>query len=255
MSKTVIEAKILSQDCIATDIYSMVIEAPSIAREACPGQFLSLYTSDSGKLLPRPISICDADAEAGSIRMVYRIAGEGTRMFSALAAGDTIRVAGPMGNGYTLSDKPAIVIGGGIGIPPMLFLAKKLQAKKTIVLGFRDEEFLSEEFAPYGEVVKSSDAGNIGFKGTVMDAIRKAGVTGEVIYACGPTPMLKAIQTYAAEQGLQAYISLEERMACGIGACLACVCKTKEIDDHSKVNNTRICADGPVFDAGKVVLS
>ncbi len=254
MSKTVIEAKILSQDCIATDIYSMVIEAPSIACEARPGQFLSLYTSDSGKLLPRPISICDADAEAGSIRMVYRIAGEGTRLFSALTAGDTIRVAGPMGNGYTLLDKSAILIGGGIGIPPMLFLAKKLEAKKTIVLGFRDEEFLSDEFAPYGEIVKASDAGNIGFKGTVMDAIREAGVTGEVIYACGPTPMLKAIQTYAAEQGLLAYISLEERMACGIGACLACVCKTKEIDDHSKVNNTRICADGPVFNAGKVVL-
>ena len=136
----------------------------------------------------------------------------------------------------------------------MLQLAKELTCEKSIVLGFRDEEFLSEEFEPYGTVYKSSDNGAIGVKGTVMDAIREYGIKGTEIYACGPTPMLRAIQSYALEHGIEAQLSLEERMACGVGACLACVCKSKEIDDHSQVKNKRVCKDGPVFYAEEVEL-
>ena len=178
--------------------------------------------------------------------------GDGTREFSTLTSDHTIEVLGPLGNGFTQEGNKAIIIGGGIGIPPMLELAKELDCEKSIVLGFRDEEFLSEEFEPYGKVYKSSDAGNIGVKGTVMDAIKEYGISGDIIYACGPVPMLRAISDYALSNGIKAQISMEEKMACGIGACLACVCKSKDIDAHSKVNNKRVCKEGPVFYAGEV---
>lgn len=252
MGKVKIKANIVRQENIATDIYSMIISAKEIANQAVPGQFVDLYSSDGSKLLPRPISICEIDKEAGTLRLVYRVAGQGTKEFSTLTSEHTIDVLGPLGNGFTLKDKKAILIGGGIGIPPMLQLAKTLNCEKSIVLGYRDEEFLSSEFEAYGSVYKSSDNGTIGVKGTVMDAIKEYGITGDVIYACGPTPMLKAIQAYALENGIEAQLSLEERMACGVGACLACVCKSKEVDDHSKVNNKRICKDGPVFLAQEV---
>lgn len=254
MGKIKMEAKIIRQDEIATDIYSMVIDAPEIASQAVPGQFIDVYSADGSKLLPRPISLCEIDRAAGTLRIVYRIAGKGTKEFSMLTSDHTITILGPLGNGFTKMDKKAILIGGGIGIPPMLQLAKELTCEKSIVLGFRDEEFLSEEFEPYGTVYKSSDNGAIGVKGTVMDAIREYGIEGTEIYACGPTPMLRAIQSYALEHGIEAQLSLEERMACGVGACLACVCKSKEIDDHSQVKNKRVCKDGPVFYAEEVEL-
>ena len=225
-----------------------------IAECAKPGQFVDLYSSDKSRLLPRPISLCGIDKENGILRLVYRIAGAGTKEFSALSAGHTIDVLGPLGNGFTPEGKKAIIIGGGIGIPPMLQLAKSLDCEKSIVLGYRDEEFLSDEFKPYGDVYMSSDTGFTGVKGTVMDAIREYGITGDIIYACGPTPMLRAVRDYALENGIKAQLSLEERMACGVGACLACVCKSTDIDDHSKVNNKRVCKDGPVFYAEEVEL-
>ena len=254
MGKIKMTAKIIRQEMIGTDIFSMVIEAKDIAVQARPGQFVDLYSADGSKLLPRPISLCEIDREAGTLRLVYRIAGKGTAEFAKLTAGHTIDVLGPLGNGFNLEDGKAILIGGGIGIPPMLQLAKELNCDKSIDLGYRDEEFLSEEFAPYGDVYKSSDNGAIGVKGTVMDAIKEYGIEGTHIYACGPTPMLRAIQQYALSNGIRAQLSLEERMACGVGACLACVCKSKEVDHHSNVNNKRVCKDGPVFYAEEVEL-
>ena len=146
-------------------------------------------------------------------------------------------------------------MGGGIGIPPMLQLAKELSAMGATVqavLGYRDETFLDDAFVPYADVFYASEDGTHGVKGNVMDALREYGITGDTIYACGPTPMLRAIQSYALEQGIEAQLSLEEKMACGIGACLACVCKSKEKDHHTNVHNKRICKDGPVFLAGEV---
>ncbi len=254
MGKIKMTANIIRQEMIGTDIFSMIIQAKEIAVQAKPGQFVDLYSADGSKLLPRPISLCEIDREAGTLRLVYRIAGKGTAEFSKLTSEHTIDVLGPLGNGFNLEDGKAILIGGGIGIPPMLQLAKELKCEKSIVLGYRDEEFLSEEFKPYGEVYKSSDNGAIGVKGTVMDAIKEYGIEGTHIYACGPTPMLRAIQQYALENGIRAQLSLEERMACGVGACLACVCKSKEVDHHSNVNNKRVCKDGPVFYAEEVEL-
>ncbi len=254
MSSNKITVKVLKQEQLGTDVFSMVLSASEIAKEAKAGQFVALYTKDGSKLLPRPISICEIDKDAGTIRLVYRVVGAGTSEFSAYQDGDDCLVMGPLGNGFTLRDKKAILIGGGIGIPPMLQLAKSLECEKSIVLGYRDEIFLEEEFRPYGEVYMASEDGMHGTKGTVLDAIRECAVTGDVIYACGPTPMLRAIKEFALANGMEAQISLEEKMACGIGACLACVCKTKEKDEHSNVHNKRICKDGPVFFAEEVEI-
>ena len=240
-------AVIVSQKCIGTDIYDMVLSFPKGAKEAKPGQFIAMYCEDGTKLLPRPISICGIDAEKGTLRVVYRIAGEGTRLFSEMKEGDSLEVLGPLGNGFTMKEEKAIIVGGGIGIPPMLELAKQLSCEKTVVLGYRDELFLKEEFDACADVVVATEDGSCGTKGTVIDAINEANVDGAVIYACGPMPMLKALAEYAEAHDMEAQISLEERMACGIGACLGCVCKTKEKDAHSNVNNKRICKDGPVF--------
>ena len=247
MGKLKMTAKVVSQETLATDVYSLVLEAPEIASQAIAGQFVSVYTHDGSKMLPRPISLCGIDREAGTLRLVYRVVGFGTKEFSQLKAGDTVDILGPLGNGFMKSDKKAILIGGGIGIPPMLQLAKELDCEKSVVLGYRDEIFLNEEFEPYAQVYMSSEDGQHGVKGNVIDAIKEYGVDGAVIYACGPTPMLRGIKAYAMENGIECQISMEEKMACGVGACLACVCKTKEKDHHSNVHNKRICKDGPVF--------
>lgn len=241
---------IVSQEKLAGDVYSLWIDTKDIALNARPGQFISIYSGDGSRLLPRPISICETDGSR--LRMVYRTVGKGTNEFSTYNSGDRLNVVGPLGNGYTLDNKKAILFGGGIGIPPMLELAKQLKCEKSIVLGYRDELFLNDEFTKYGDVYIATEDGSAGTKGNVLDAVKANNITADIIYACGPKPMLRAIKTFAEENGIEAYISLEEKMACGIGACLACVCKTKDVDHHSNVNNARICKDGPVFNAKEV---
>ena len=245
-------AVVVSQEQLANGIFSMWIQTEAAA-SAKPGQFISMYTNDGTKLLPRPISICEIDKEAGQLRVVYRVTSEqaGTKQFSQMKAGDIIPVIGPLGNGFPLEKaegKKAFLMGGGIGVPPILELAKQLNCEKQIVVGYRDADtFLKEQFEANGSVYISTEDGSVGTKGNVMNAIAENGLTADIIYACGPTPMLRAIKNYAEENGIECYISLEERMACGIGACLACVCKSKEKDHHTNVHNKRICKEGPVF--------
>lgn len=256
MAKVMESARVASQDKLADGVYSMWIETEKIAKEAVPGQFISLYTKDNSKLLPRPISICEIDREKGLIRIVYRVLGSGTEEFSYYKEGDYAEILGPLGNGFPLeagsAGKRAFIIGGGIGIPPMLELSKHLDCEKQIILGYRDTMFLEDEFTPYGTTFVATEDGSQGTKGNVLDAVREHGLSADVIFACGPTPMLKAIKAYARENEIECYLSLEERMACGIGACLACVCKSSEVDEHSMVHNKRVCKDGPVFRAEEV---
>ena len=246
-------AVVISQEMLADGIFSMWLRTEA-SQMAVPGQFISMYTNDGTKLLPRPISICEIDKEEGALRVVYRVTGEntGTKQFSECKPGDTIPVIGPLGNGFPLEKaegKKAFLMGGGIGVPPILELAKQLNAaEKQIVMGYRDANtFLKKQFEENGTVYVSTEDGSVGTKGNVMDAIRENGLTADIIYACGPTPMLRAIKNFAESNGIECYISLEEKMACGIGACLACVCKSKEKDHHTNVHNKRICKDGPVF--------
>ncbi len=247
-------AVVLSQKELAPDIFSMWI-LTDIAAQAKPGQFISVYSHDGSRLLPRPISICEADGEGRRLRIVYRIAGKGTAEFSKYNEGDPIDIMGPLGNGFPQEGEKVFLIGGGIGVPPMLEMAKQLKCEKQIILGYRDQAlFLKDKFEKYGEVYVATEDGSAGTKGNVLDAIRANNLKGDVIYACGPTPMLRAIKQYAEENNIKCYISLEEKMACGIGACLACVCKSKDVDHHSNVHNKRICKDGPVFLAGEVEL-
>ena len=251
-------ATVVSQEQIASDVYSMWIQTEQIAEEAKPGQ--SLYCADKSRLLPRPISLCEIDRGKGRVRLVYRVVGKGTDEFSRLRAGDTVEILGPLGNGFPLEEargKRVLLMGGGIGIPPMLETAKQLDAEKMIVSGYRDELFLTEDFAEAGELylaVEHPGEGVICTEGNVLDAVRENELEADVIFACGPTPMLRAIKSYALEKEIPCWISMEEKMACGIGACLACVCQSKEIDGHSHVHNKRICKDGPVFLSTEVEL-
>lgn len=247
---------------LTADICSMWIEEPVMAETAKAGQFITVYTESVARLLPRPISICEIDKEKGRLRLVFRIVGEGTKEFSQKKAGDTISIMGPLGNGYTLQGKKTLLFGGGIGIPPMLELAKQLSNsignfsdKVQVVLGYRDSQlFLKEEFEKYATVYIATEDGSVGIKGNVLDVVREKQLTADMIFACGPKPMLRNIKEFARKNHILAQFSLEEKMACGIGACLACVCESNEVDRHSNVYNKRVCKDGPVFYAEEIKL-
>lgn len=247
-------ATVIEQKKIASDVYSLWLQTEQIAKEAKPGQFISVYSKDESRMLPRPISICEIDREAGKLRIVYRVVGQGTEEFSRLAAGEKAEILGPLGNGFPLKKKKAFLMGGGIGIPPMVQLARELDGEVQIIAGYRDELFLTGELAANGALYIATEDGSAGTKGNVMDAIRENGLSADVIYACGPKPMLRAVKAYAEENKIECYLSMEERMACGIGACLACVCQSKEVDGHTHVHNKRICKDGPVFLSTEVEL-
>lgn len=257
MQKKKVVAKVLSQTQLAEGIYDMWIST-ELALGAKPGQFICLYTKDASALLPRPISICEVNREKQALRIVYRVAGKGTAEFATYQAGDSVEILGTLGNGFPVEKakgKKVFLMGGGIGIPPMLQLAKEMDATKQIVVGYRDSQtFLRQDLEKYGQVYIATEDGSVGTKGNVMNAISENGIDADVIFACGPMPMLRAIKKYAQESGIDAYISLEEHMACGVGACLGCVVKTKEIDHHSHVHNARICTDGPVFEAREVEI-
>lgn len=256
MAKVKENAVVASQTQLGDDVYSMWIKTTEITAQAEPGQFVSVYAKDGAKLLPRPISICETEKDKGLLRLVYRVVGGGTEEFSHYKAGDNLEIMGPLGNGFPLDagrkGKTAFLIGGGIGIPPMLELAKHLPCEKQVVLGYRDVLFLNEEIQPYGNTFIATEDGSAGTRGNVLDAIREHDLKADVMFACGPTPMLKALKAYALEHGMECYLSLEEKMACGIGACLACVCKSTQLDEHSMVNNKRVCKEGPVFKAEEV---
>lgn len=260
MAKLQCTAKVTAVTPLAEGIISMWLLAPEIVSQAVPGQFISLYCKNRDTLLPRPISLCELNREEGTLRIVFRIVGTGTKEFSEMNPGDALRVLGPLGNGFPVSECPtgtsAILIGGGIGIPPLLQLSKEIEGMVTVVVGYRNSAaFLREEFENAADrVVIATEDGSLGTKGNVLDAIRSGHISGDVIYSCGPAPMLRGVKEWGLEKQIPAWLSMEEKMACGIGACLACVCSSTEVDKHSNVQNKRVCKDGPVFLSTEIEL-
>lgn len=258
--KKKIKTKIISRAEISEDIYDLWIDT-ELALTARAGQFVGVFLNNESMLLPRPISICEADRVKGRLRLVYRTAGQGTQELAAYQEGESISILGNLGNGFPLAaaaGKRVLLMGGGIGIPPMLQLAKDLQQEGRsqsveAAAGYRNNQlFLKKDMEKYVKVYAATEDGSTGTAGNVLNAVSDNDLEADIIMACGPMPMLRAIKRYAQENHIQAYISLEERMACGVGACLGCVCRTTKKDAHSHVNHARICTDGPVFNADDV---
>ena len=258
MAKLKMKSTVIEQKMIADGICSMWLDAKEVAVQAKPGQFISVYRNDKSRVLPRPISICEIDREKGTLRIVYRVVGKGTEEFSKAEAGDSFEILGPLGNGFPIEEakgKKVLMIGGGIGVPPMLQTAKEIEGEAIIVSGYRNQDlFLKEELESAGTLFIATEDGSVGTKGNVVDAIRENQIEADMMFACGPKPMLRALKNYALEKGIPCWISMEEKMACGVGACLACVCQSKDVDSHSHVHNKRICKDGPVFLSTEVEL-
>ena len=248
-------AVVYSQEELAPGIFSMWI-VTDIADEARPGQFISVYSQDGSRLLPRPISICEADPDEGRLRIVYRIAGKGTDEFSKYVSGDPIDIMGPLGNGFPQEGENVFLIGGGIGTPPMLECAKFYGKSAIVITGFRSASavILQKEFKRTGaEVILCTDDGTAGEKGFVTGPLRRCLERGsaDLICACGPNGMLSGVVSLAKEFGVACEVSLEERMGCGVGACLVCACKSVK---NGEEYYARVCKDGPVFNAEEVTL-
>lgn len=254
------EMKVISHRTIAHQIYEMVLEGDLAKNMKMPGQFVHIKVAPGvDPLLRRPISICDADPENGRVTLIYRAEGKGTAILAKTAPGETVDVLGPLGNGFPADEaKPgqtALLVGGGIGVPPLYNLSKQLNLNgvRTVhVIGFASKRdvFYAEKFAELGDVYTATADGTEGQQGFVTDVIRDKQLSFDVLYACGPTPMLRALdEQYKDRKG---FLSLEERMGCGIGACYACVCKLQ--NDPEGTSYRRICKEGPVFPIGEVLI-
>lgn len=239
-------SKVLKNELIKNDIYKMRLEGEF---NALPGQFINIKLNSDKLLLRRPISVYDCTNEY--LEVIYRVVGEGTKLLSEAKEGDMLDILGPLGSSYPLyNDKNILIIGGGIGVPPLHYLAKKLNNKNiTFVLGFRDKAniILKDELEKYGRVIVTTDDGSYGFHGNVLNAVDEYKLDFDVVYACGPTKMLEFIDK-KYEKIKEGYISFEERMACGMGICYGCVCKPKKIENGM----LRVCKEGPVFKLGVI---
>ncbi|MCQ2417959.1 MAG: dihydroorotate dehydrogenase electron transfer subunit [Oscillospiraceae bacterium] len=237
--------------------WSMEILCPEVAAKAQPGQFVNILP-EGGFTLRRPISICEIDKQAGTLRIVFEVRGKGTAALAQLRAGDTVNMLAPLGHGFSLPDSSehVILVGGGIGTPPMLPLAQYFGKNAVVISGFRNQNaaILQEDFKAAGaKTILCTDDGSAGQKGlvTVPLAEEIQAQKPALICACGPMPMLKATAALAMENGIPCQVSLEERMGCGIGACLVCACRTKDAEGAEQYQH--VCKNGPVFNAEEVV--
>jgi len=259
---------VIVNKAIAKDIYEMTIGGETLVktcRKAKAGQFINIYLKDKSTLLPRPISICQIGEE--SLDIVYKVIGKGTEELSHYKAGEDVKISNGLGNGYVLDDKgewntshenntkkECILVGGGVGIPPLIQLAKELknrQVRITMVLGFQEEAFLLEEAECHcDQLYISTEKGTKGYHGNVVQLIKEKKIFGDEFYSCGPKAMLKALAEYCQNIKVPIQVSLEERMGCGYGACVGCTCKVVE---EGKTVQKSVCKDGPVF-SGEEVL-
>lgn len=248
--------KVLENEKVNEKYYKLVLDAKDIALIALPGQFLMLKVcSGSEPLLRRPISIHNCSGK--KVELLYEVVGKGTEILANIKSGEFIEVIGPLGNGFNIKNTNCIIVAGGMGVAPLVFLAQKLKQNRLnslVLIGGRSKEQIlcEKEFKTLGfKVLTAADDGSKGFKGRVTELLNRELLTEDrvarTIYACGPKPMLKELQRIAGEKNIQAQVSLEAHMACGIGACLGCVVNTKE-------GFKRVCKDGPVFEASQIVF-
>ena len=253
--------KLVKKEELMQDLFKFSVESSEITQNAKPGQFLEIRVSDNiDPFLRRPISIYNIDKENNIIEFVFQIRGKGTKILSEKKEGDFIDVLGPLGNGtFEVEDQENVmIIGGGIGIFPLYELTKQLKNKSNtrVYLGFRNENYvvLEKEFQEIANsVIVTTDDGSYGNKGFAIEYMKKDILKNkpDIIYACGPLAMLKIIQELSIAENIPCQISLEERMGCGIGACLGCAVKI--IDGHD-TKYGHVCKDGPVFWANQVEI-
>ena len=248
--------KILTMEEIIPDVFDVTVESEAMAAETKPGQFLHIDCGDAANnLLRRPISICDA--YDGKVRFLFERKGSGTAALAQKRAGDVLDIIGPVGNSFAIPEnvKKPIVIGGGIGVFPLYLLCKQFE-NPTCLLGFRskDRVCMEEEFRAVADTTVATDDGSYGYNGyavTLLEEMLKKG-EGDIVYSCGPMPMLRAVKKIAEENGVRCQLSLEQRMGCGIGACLVCTCETTSNGTHK---HKRVCKNGPVFWSSEVTLN
>ena len=268
MTKAIIEAQIIDHTEITRDVYRITLQCGSFLSGVSPGQFINLYLNDKSMLLPRPLSICRAEADR--VVLVYRVVGKGTKELSGYQSGGSLLISTPLGRGYDLDDVfrtldgrsgygRIALVAGGLGVPPMVELAKAIRKRMTgrikliAALGFRDETFLIEELESFcDEVQIAVENGSAGFQGNVLAMMEKQGAEADYYLSCGPRPMLKALAVICSGRNKPLQVSLEERMGCGYGACVGCACKTKDRDSGT-VKQKKVCKDGPVFFGEEVV--
>lgn len=252
-----LKAELVSQTEIAYSIFEVIVYHEAIDEQFQPGQFVHVKAGfGSDPLLRRPISICHVDPEKHLLTMIYRAEGKGTRLLAKMVPGVEVDLLGPLGQGFPVESvgagETAWLVGGGIGVPPLYYLSEELTKRGVTVKhvhGFQTESvvFYEEKFKALGPVTITTADGSYGEKGFVTTQLDH---DADYLFACGPSPMLRALESHPAKKGV--YLSLEQRMGCGIGACLACVCHVQ--GDETGLAYRKVCSDGPVFRAGEVVL-
>ena len=258
-----LKARVLENKKILPDFYEMVLSAPAIAAEAVPGQFLMVKTSPTlVPFLRRPISLSRIKAKEGTITLIYQVVGSGTKLLSEISTSSEIDVVGPLGNGFTWSDEDKVVavVGGGCGIAPLVALTEELLKAGKEVFAFlgaqsKDKLLSDEYFAELGaKVMVATDDGSLGRKGFVTQILEEVMNTTRFdrVYCCGPLPMTKAVVKLTKEALIPCQVSLEERMGCGVGACLGCVCKIRS--EEGSLTYKKVCHDGPVFTSSEVIF-
>jgi dihydroorotate dehydrogenase electron transfer subunit len=246
------EMQIIKTSVIAQDTVEMVLKNRHVSGHALPGQFLHIHVE--GHTLRRPISIADVNKDKETVTILFKIVGPGTQRLASYKTGMGINALGPNGNGFPLLARPGktvLLAGGGIGVPPLYYLGKTLVnhgVNVISVLGFQSKPYIFYEkaFNQLGKTFIVTDDGSYGEKGFVTDVLDHI-EEFDLYYSCGPAAMLKAMTEKL--EGKPGYISLEERMGCGVGTCLACV-----IPANTEAGYKKICKDGPVFQAGEVSL-
>lgn len=248
-------SKLIDVQEISTGIWRQRYFNPFLAQKAKPGQFvhISLFSKDelsNDLLLRRPISLSKINREENWIEIIFRDIGRGTKKLSKLLVGNELSIVGPLGKGFSLSGKKILLIGGGLGIAPLIFLSEEHPAEKILIgLGVRTHTdlFWVDQFAEglKKEIIVASDDGSVGYKGSIVGTLDQIQEEFDMVYTCGPAGLMKAVAKWATGKNIECEVSLEERMACGVGVCQACGCNTSK-------GRRRVCLNGPVFSSKEV---